>query len=310
MEFAPLLLLILIPAADTASESTAAIQAALYQELGPVGIAIAADTPEARAPWQGKDGRVLVRYFSRLVWKSPHKIHIELWEGEGPDSGTLPKAARDVAFSEADSIRERGRAIGLVLAHLLREQAPTTTGITLPKATPPPVLQSRNSIEASMEIETYSQANMALGPSISANVDVRDYLWVHGFVYVLQGFFHGYNEFGFGTGATWPALRTVDSRFVVGPRLEAALHREAVSPEMEDLHGRTNVWSLSLEARLWGTATIWRSLQMIAGIGARAQTSILKYSMDEEDSKEHETSTTYQSKRFRFHASLGLGISF
>lgn len=308
MEFAPLFLLILISPADSASESTAAIQAALYQELGSVSIAVAADTPEARAPWKRKDGKVNSRYFSRVVWVKPHQATIQIWEGNGSDSEITPKVTRNITFAESDSMREQGRSIGLVIAHILQESGETTVSASSNMVSISPAT-SRNAINASMDFLTYRSSDVAIGPSLHANVDVRDYLWVHGFAYVLQGFVHGYSEFGFGTGVSWPVLSAIGSRYFIGPRLEAGLHREAVALKSE--HSSSNkVWSVSFEALLWGTANIWRSLQIVAGIGARAQTSILKYKTEEEDSNGHEIDVRHESSRYRFHASLGLGLSY
>jgi hypothetical protein len=121
MELGSLLLLILLPPADAASDLASEVQAALDQDLGQVVIAVVSDEKGRQSTWRDRGGDFKSRFVSRLVWKNSQTATVDLYRGQSKAAPSDLVRTRDLNFSRSDSSRDRGRAIGLVLVQLMQE---------------------------------------------------------------------------------------------------------------------------------------------------------------------------------------------
>src|SRR5512138_2120442 len=118
MPAATLFLLLLLPPADTTGDLAAGLQTSLREQLGDVAMAIVPDTLVTPAMWQGPGAAMRARFVARVAWLDQDRVRIELLATQ---AHATPVSARDLAFAPQDSKPERGRAVGLALAELLRE---------------------------------------------------------------------------------------------------------------------------------------------------------------------------------------------
>jgi hypothetical protein len=299
-----LLLLILLPPPDAASDLASAVQAALYQDLGQVAIAIVSDEKSALSTWHDRTGDFKSRFVSRLVWKNPRTATVNLYRGQSKAAaGDLVKT-RDVNFSRADTSRDRGRAIGLVLVQLMRELPGVLVENTPVVAAPAvaPVSPHLNAFVVDMYTERVSTENWGLGPELTVVHNFIPALQVRGFGLAIFGSQDSYTEFGAGAGVTWLFWRQAAGQRGIGLEGDAGICRGTVTAPGEGGGSHGNV-SGSFRAAATGYVHVSGSLFVGASLGLRALTSSLSYTFGD-DRK------TYRSHPLlREYFSLAAGFS-
>ena len=299
-----LLLLILLPPTDAASDLAGAVQAALYRDLGQVAIAVVSDENSSQLTWQDRDGRFKTRFVSRLVWKNPRMATVNVYGGPSKATPSDLVKTRDVGFSRGDSSRERGRAIGLVLVQLLRELPGAIDEKKPVEAAPAiaPISPHPNAFIVDMYTEHVSTDNWGLGPQLTIGHNLIPALRVRGFGLAIFGSQDSYSEFGAGAGVTWLFWRQAAGQRGLGLEGDAGICRGTVTTPGEGGGSHGNV-SGSFRAAATGYVHVSGSLFVGASLGLRALTSSLSYSFGD-DRK------TYRSHPLlRGYLSFGAGFS-
>lgn len=314
MELGSLLLLILLPPADAASDLAAEVQAMLYRDLGQVAIAVVSDQGNVQATWQDRGGHFKSRFVSRLVWKNPRIATVNLYGGPSKAAPSDLVKTRDVSFGRGDSSRERGRAIGLVLVQLLGEM-PGAVGAKPPVETAPaaaapaaapvaaPVVPHRNAFVVDMYTEHVSAENWGLGPEITVSHTLIPALQVRGFGLALFGSQDAYTEFGAGAGVTWLFWRQVEGQRGLGLEGDVGLCRGTITTSGDDGGSHGNV-SGSFRAAATSYVHVSDSLFVGASLGLRALTSSLSYSFGDD----HKTYRSHPLLRWFFTFGAGFTL--
>jgi hypothetical protein len=271
MEATTLFLLLLLPPADTAGDMAAAIQASLRHELGDVSMVIAPDTLVTPSMWQGENASMRARFVVHLVRKDADHVKIDLLAGTDATSKTHEES-RDLTFATEDDKSERGRAVGLVIAELLRS-SPTSAwadGHGPPQATGP----SRVELGGMFATERAASGIWAYGPALTYGFGLSEALQIRAAALVLFGSHDQYRDMGVTVGANWDFLRLAENRYAVGVGISAGYAYESATatlssaqPGSDSGHSATASLSQSnaiVGASLRGRATIWRSLRFVA----------------------------------------------
>ena len=323
MEFATLLLLILLPAADAGTDMTAAIQATLYKDLGQVAIAVAPDSASSRKAWQEKNGDFRAKYVAHFEWLTNRRARVELWRGNSVDKAEARIGMREVPFSPVDDTAERGRAIGLVIVQLMRELP--EADLIMPKLKPevvvvegpgspqaPPLLD--NSVGALMSFSRPNSEDWSIGPEIVASLTVLPHLSAQAFASFGLGGVNNYSEIGMGLGAAYFPLQSANLRHGLGAAMRLGLYRESAQnsvPVVGSEHTSTiqeNHWELGITPEILGYISVWKSLQLYGVAGLRRDTGTFQTKSVIGDDKPITTTYTYQAWRPSF--SVGVGLAF
>ena len=313
MEFASLLLLILLPASDAGTDMTAAIQAALYRDLGQVAIAVAPDTASSRKSWQEANGDYRAKYVTRFTWSRKHKARVELWRGQGVGDPKDRLGMREITFSPSDATAERGRALGLVVVQLMRElpeadlgmPKPTPQPVVIVEAPPAPTPSPRG--HAAVALLSFSRAASGVwtyGPEIVASLHVLPHVSVQASIAFGQGSENGYSELGPGLGAAYFPWQSSDLRQGVGLGLRLGLYRESAQTGHEPPVTMRN-WEVAATPQVLGYFGIWRQIQAHAAVGLRRDTGTFSTEVGDDSDRMR---FTYSAWRPSF--SLGLGLAF
>ena len=121
MELVGLFLLVLMPPADATGETAEALTVSIHAELGDVTMVLAPDTLVTPAMWQGENASMRARFVAHVIWKDKNNITVDVVSNGDAGSRAQFHESRSLAFAAEDSKTERGRAMALVLAELLRE---------------------------------------------------------------------------------------------------------------------------------------------------------------------------------------------
>ena len=271
MEVAPLFLLLLLPPADTTGDTAAGIQASLRRELGDVAMAIAPDTLVTPAMWQGERAQLHARFIARIEWKSQDKATVELLASPSASPRSKSSQARELVFAAQDGKAERGRAIGLVLAELLRESPASAftdaTHVTsasestlVSEAGPAP--PSRLALGGMFTTEREMSGNWAMGPELTYGFGLGEALCLQASGWALFGSADQYANFGFGLGLRWEFLRARQGAHALGIGLAGDVFRESAGSGSDNSSAASN-WNAGLGARLAGRLTVWRTLRLV-----------------------------------------------
>ncbi len=282
MEATTLFLLLLLPPADTASDMAAAIRESLRHELGDVSMAIAPDTLVTPSMWQGEKATMRARFVVHMVRREPDGVKVDVLAGADSASSTY-QGGRDLAFAPEDGDAERGRAIGLVIAELLRS-SPTSAwsdGRGAPQAAL--LVASRPELGAMFATERPSSGVWAYGAALTYGFGLTDALQLRAAATVLLGSRDQYKDMGISLGANWDFLRLAQNRYGLGMSLFAGYAYESAT---ENIVGRSSTTSHDSADHGTATATptqsngvvganlrarvaIWRSLRFVAEGGLR-----------------------------------------
>jgi hypothetical protein len=308
MELAGLFLLLLLPPSDASGDLSAAVERSLHQELGDVRIAIAPDTLVTPAMVRGKDGPMRARFVAHLVWLSPDQARIDLISTMpgGPDT----PGQRSMRFAAQDVQSERGRAIGLVIAELLRESPTSAWAISSGQAavgagsTAPAHL----ALSGLFTVERIRAGNWAMGPELCGRFGLGHGVWLG---VVGAGLFSStdqYSQFELGAHASWDFVRSADDRHGLGVALELVALRDSVTATLSDDHNRiysrsAQAWTGAVSTGLRGHLTLWRALRVVGRADLRSLAKGLSSTVAD---PEEGLASTVTASRYRPHFALGL----
>ena len=307
MELASLFLLVLLPPADATGDTATAVSASLRHELGDVAMAIAPDTLVTPAMWQGEKATMRARFVVHLIWNGKDTASIEVFSPSSAPTTKGFRRSRAIAFSPQDSKTERGRAIGLVVAELLRESPASALAIQsvvgreILNAGPP----SHLVLGGMFVVERVATGNWAMGPELTYDFGLSETtrLQASGTALFLFGSTYQYIGIGAGVGVCWDFLRSQNGRHALGGGLEVDVLHESLTMASDDSRGAFK-WNLALGANISGRMTVWRNLRVIGELDLRATSGIVSMTVGEEHSR-----TQYSFSRWRPVFALGLELA-
>ncbi len=305
MELASLFLLVLLPPADASGATAAAVTASLRHELGEVSMAIAPDTLVTPSMWQGDKAPMRARFVVRMAWKDKNTASIELFSPASAEGAVGFRKSRALAFSPQDSAAERGRAMGLVVAELLRESpasalaaAPTIEGKTASGSEPP----SRLVLGGMFASERARSGNWAMGPALTYAFGLAEAVRLRASGTALFGSADQYSGIGADLGLFWDFLRSARGRHALGVGLVLGVLRESASGT-SDYARSASEWSVVLGPSLGGRFTVWRTLRIVGEADLRATSGTLSVTMGEDSGQTQHTFS-------RWRPGFALGLEF
>jgi hypothetical protein len=304
MELAPLFLLLLLPPADATGEMANALQASLRSELGDVSMALAPDRLVTPAMLEGPNPTYRARFVAHVTWSGKDKASIEVQSGREAQTATPYRASRVVSFSSRDRKAERGRAIGLVLAGLLRDSPPAVLGTApaSPAVAPEPAPKGL-ALAALLTVQRAKSGTWPVGPVFSFSAPFTDALGLQVSAGLLAS--DDYWELPLAVEGRWRFLRSHDNRRALALGLGAVVLRESTSLNShEDNGGNASLWNLAGVASLSGHLALGRSLRVLA----QAELQALARAMTLHYGEEHLRTMTFS--RWRPAFGLGLGYAF
>ncbi|MDB4983100.1 MAG: hypothetical protein JWM82_3852 [Myxococcales bacterium] len=187
---------------------------------------------------------------------------------------------REIVFSSADGLSERGRTLGYAIASMLPEGDPDLplTSLSNAGAPPPPAIEATpgrhavglfllggaglggpaSGVGGLVNVETFVTPSLSVGASLSARL---------GGIAVLDA-----NELSTAVGvggAWWPLAPTATNRLGLATRMEALLLYHAVS---HDRAGSTTEWKghalPGADVKLEGTWRLGPGFELLAGVGS------------------------------------------
>jgi len=306
MELASLFLLILLPPADATGDTATAVTASLRRELGDVTMAIAPDTLVTPAMWQGEKAPMRARFVVHLVWKKKDTASIEVLSPTSAKDSAGFRRNRDLSFAEQDSKAERGRAIGLVVAEMLRESpaaALATAGPAVDKAAADPVTSSRLVLGGLFAVERVRTGNWAMGPVLTYDYGLGDALRLQVSGVARFGSADQYAGIGANVGVYWDFLSSEHGRHALGMGLGAGVLRESATVAGEH-GGSASKWNLVVGPSLGARVTVWRKLRIVGEVGLRATSGTMSLTVGEDSNL-----TQYTFSRWRPVGALGLAFA-
>lgn len=309
MEATALFLLLLLPPADTAGEMAAGVQKSLHHELGQVSMVIAPETLVTPSMWQAENAPMRARFVIRLARKDPDHVTIELVAGA--DSVAKPhRGARELAFAPEDSKAEQGRAIGLVIAELLRS-SPTSAWAEGKGGAGAEGPASHVELGAMLAAERPTSGLSAYGPSLTYGFGLAEAFELRAAATTLFGQRDQYRQMGVVAGACWNFLRWAEGRHALGLGVAAGYVYESTSLTLgsgEHIATANPTQSSAVAGvALRGRVTLWRSLRLVAEGGVRLLSGRLtgpeRYT-DDDNRTISVTPLTYS----RWRPGFGLGV--
>jgi hypothetical protein len=302
MELAGLFLLLLLPASDASGELASAIETSLHHELGGVRVAIAPDTLVTPAMVHGKDAPMRARFVAQVTWSGANEANVAV---VSTASGTDKQVARRMRFAKEDAASERGRAIGLVIAELLRESPPSlwmtasspATGLGATAAPPHLVLG------ALLAMEKVGSGPWATGPALSYDFRLSPMFGIGATGTALFSSTNQYALLGLGVGLGWDFLHASDHRHGLGIVGVLSLRRESLTVSYREYTRSAAPWTGAAAAVLRGHVSVWRHLRLVAQ--AQVGTTFDALSITVGNARENEQ-TTVTYGRFRPGFAIGL----
>jgi hypothetical protein len=282
MEAVPLFLLILLPPADTTGDVAAGMQASLRRELGDVTMAVAPDTLVTPAMLRGERAALRARFVANVGWATRDKATVELHasaSGAGVTSQT-----RVLTFAPQDGKLERGRAIGLVLAELLRESSAAAFAAPLlgtSAAQAPPAAPSRLAPGAWFATDRVKSGNWAMGPELGTGFALTPAWWLQATGRALFGMSDQYFSLGFGVAARWDFLRARDGTRALGIGLGWEVFRESAKVDAEEDHS-ASIFNLGFGGTLAGRIAIAQSLRLVGAFQMQASLRAISLTLGED----------------------------
>jgi len=315
MEATALFLLLLLPPTDTAGDTAAGIQASLRGELGDVSMVIAPDTLVTPSMWQGDHAQMRARFVVRVAWKDAEHAAIDLLAGAS-DAAKSYRGGRQLAFAPEDDKAERGRAIGLVIAELLRS-SPTSAWADGKQARPL-VAPSRLEVGGMFAAERANAGNWAYGPALTYGFGLGEGIELRAAAVATFGSKDQYKDMAVLAGANWDFLRLLDNRYAVGVGLYAGYAYESatftVSGAGQTISSPSSKSNLVGAGSLRARATLWRSLRLVAEGGLRVMsggisrpTIVIRH---DDDDPADITAPGFRYSRWRPSFSVGIEMAF
>jgi hypothetical protein len=307
MELASLFLLVLLPPADATGDTATAVTASLRSQLGDVAMAIAPDTLVTPAMWRGDKAPMRARFVVHLVWKEKDTASIEIFsQTSTADSGGLPRP-RQLVFDSKDSKGERGRAIGLVVAELLRESpasALATANLAANQATTDSGTTSHIVLGGMFALERVRAGNWAVGPELTYDFGLSETVRLQASGTVLFGSADQYTGIGGDVGVFWDLLCSERCRHALGIGIEAGARRESATWAASDNSRSVSKWNFVAGPSLGGRLTVWRTLRIVGEADLRATSGTMSLILGED-----QNTTTHSFSRWRPVFALGLELA-
>jgi hypothetical protein len=307
MELASLFLLILLPPADATGETATAVTSSLRRELGDVALALAPDSMVTPAMWQGEKAPMRATFVVRVVWQEKDKASIELLSASSSPAVKGFRGSRDLAFAAEDSKGERGRAIGLVVAELLRESpasalVPASAGAVRAAGADsgPP---SHVAVGGMLASERVRAGTWAMGPKLTYDFGLSEALRLQVSGTALFSSADQYNDIGGGVGIFWDFLHSERGRHALGIGLGLDGLRESASGSGDYAKGASG-WSVAAGAGLGGRVTVWRNLRVTGDFVLRATSRTMTLTVGDESYPRQ-----YSFSRWRPGFALGLAYA-
>jgi hypothetical protein len=304
MELASLFLLVLLPPADATGATATAVTASLRSQLGDVAMAVAPDTLVTPAMWRGDKAPMRAHFVVHLVWKEKDTASIEiLSQTSAAGADGLPKP-RELVFDPKDGKAERGRAIGLVVAELLRESpasALAMANLGVDKVAAEHDSPSRVVLGGMFAVERARAGNWAMGPELTYDFGLSEALRLQASGTVLFGSADQYTGIGGDVGIFLDFLRSERGRHALGIGLEAGARRESATWSASDNSRTVSQWSFVAGPSLGGRLTIWRTLRLVGEADLRTTSGTMSLVIGEDQGR-----TTHSFSRWRPVFALGL----
>jgi hypothetical protein len=305
MELASLFLLVLLPPADATGDTATAVTASLRRELGEVAMAVAPDTMVTPAMWKGEKAPMRARFVVRLAWKRPDTASIEVFTPVVAKDAAGFRKNRELGFSPLDSKAERGRAIGLVVAELLRESPASA----LIPAKPPEAKPVAESVSPShlvlggmIATERVRSGNWAVGPELTYDFGLSEAVRLQASGTALFASADQYTGIGADVGVFWDFLRSERGRHALGVGLEVGVTHESATITSEHAQSASE-WNLVFGPSLGAHFTVWRTLRIVGEADLRGVSSTMSVRAGEDS---HWTQHTYS----RWRPTFALGLEF
>jgi hypothetical protein len=300
MEPVGLFLLLLLPASDATGETATAIERSLRGELGEVAMAMVPDTLVTPAMLEV---RFRARFVGRVTWAGNDKASIEVTSGPGTPPAATYRGSRVLAFSRGDRKSERGRAIGLVVAGLLRETPATalSDGTASAMAPPPAPRRPDLALGAAFATERANPGNWAMGPAVFHDFGLLASLRLRVSADALFG--DRYSDIGAAVDVRWGFLQSQSGRHGAAVGLGVLVFHESASTDGE-YGGSASQWNLGGWGGLSAHTTLGSSLRVVGQLGLRASARAMGYDYGEE---EHRGTITFS--RWRPELSIGLAYA-
>ena len=288
-ELTSLFLLVLLPPADATGETAQAIQTTLRSMLGEVTMAVAPDSVVTQAMWKQDGSQLHAQFVAHLVWKKRDQASVEL-VALGVN-GTSQSTRRELSFTPQDDKAERGRAVALVIAALLRE-FPAAAWLRPPPAdevaaggsrAPPSIV-----LGGMFAFERARTGNWPMGPELFYEWNLSESLRVRACAMALIGSLDGYRKLGVGLGASWDFLRSQYGRHALGAGLTLDGFHEATSSP-GDHPSNDSTWNAALGPVLGGRVTIWRSLRLIGEAGLQLTLARMTFTVGDDTARKTST---------------------
>lgn len=300
MELATLFLLLLLPPADATGDMANALQASVRSELGDVSMALAPDRLVTPAMLEGDNPAYRARFVAHITWSGKDKASIEVQSGR--EATTPYRASRVMSFSPRDRKAERGRAIGLVLAGLLRDSPPTVLGTaSAPPAAIPESVPRGLALGAMFAVQRARAGTWPVGPIFSFAAPLTNALGLQVSAGVLAS--DDTWQLPFVVEARWRFLRSHDDRKALALGLGAMVLRESSTLSMEESEN-TSLWNVGGVANVSGYVTLGRSLRVLAQVEWQALARAMTARYSEEPVR------TMTFSRWRPAFALGLAYAF
>jgi hypothetical protein len=302
MELASLFLLVLLPPADATGDTAVAIQATLRRELGEVTMVIAPDTVVTPTMWQGEKAQMRARFVARVTWKGRDQASIELLAPDQTSAGQGARSSRQLTFDAQDGKSERGRAMGLVLAALLRESPASIWLAPRPAGEVAAAGAGAHQwlvLGAMFAAEWARTGNWPMGPELLYDLSLTDSFRVRASAVALFGGLDSYQEMGVGLGGSWDFLHSQDGHRALGAGLKLDVFHEATNAPGDNVKNGST-WNAALGPTLGGRITVWRSLRLIGETSLRASLARMTLTVGEDIKK------TYTYSRWRPVFAVGL----
>ena len=307
MELASLFLLVLLPPADATGDTAAAVATSLRRELGDVSMALAPDTVVTPAMWQGEKAPMRATFVVRVSWKEKDTASIEMLSASSSPAVKGFRGTRDLTFAQEDSRGERGRAIGLVVAELLRE-SPGSALVPLPVAVVPAAgagtgSPSHLALGGMFAAERVRSGGWAMGPRLTYDFGLGEALRLQASGNTLLSSTDQYVDIGLGVGIFWDFLRSERGRHALGVGLTLDALRESTTGSGEYSRGSSK-WNAALGGSLGGRLTVWRTLRVTGELSLRAMSAAMEVSTGDDVVRK------YSLSRWRPALAVGLAYAF
>lgn len=277
-----IVLLLLVPRSDVGGEVVNTALATLINgELQPrLAVQVDVDRPGQLDVKTVPRGRQAPNYAARMVWQDERRLSATLVVREVV-SGSVPyrSITRAVAFAPADAPSEKGRALGLVLASMLRSLVglpePGESQSSAAGPAPSPALAERQAVRLLGALLLVSGSEWAAGGEVGYRLALSPHLGCRASALVRSGRVSGImgrvSTVGAGLGADAPLIRS--HSWTLAVTLDVLAVRQgwtgaiSTSDDSSGRQGNTVHWNAIFRPGVEGQLGLVRWLSIIGFVG-------------------------------------------